>query len=573
MSNVNITINGKQVTVPAGTTILDAAKTIGFKIPTLCYMKEINEVGVCRVCVVEVEGARALLPSCVTKVTDNMVVKTNSPAALEARRMVMNLILANHPKDCFTCERNGNCELRTMADEMGIREVVIEGHIKDIPMDDSNPSIKRDSTKCILCRRCMSVCNQVQQVSAIGPVNRGIKTNIEPAFGKELGEVACVFCGQCTVVCPTGALTEKKAIHKVWNAINDPNKHVVVQIAPAVRVSIGEEFGNEPGTIVTGKIVAALKNAGFDRVFDTDFGADITIIEEGNEFLKRFKEGGKLPMITSCSPAWIKFIEHFYPEYLENLSTCKSPQQMFGALIKTYYAEKHGIDPSKIYVVSAMPCTAKKFEATRPEMFSSGYQDVDAVLTTRELAQLIKEAGVDWNNIEDAQFDEPFGEGTGAGVIFGSSGGVMEAALRTVYEVILGKELPNLDIESVRGLEGIKEAEVDLEGTKVRVAVANSLGSAKILMDKIEQGEADYHFIEIMACPGGCIGGGGQPQPSTMEIKKKRMEAIYNADKGLPRRKSHENPAVKLIYEEFLKEPLGEKSHHLLHTHYTARGK
>jgi NADH-quinone oxidoreductase subunit G/NADP-reducing hydrogenase subunit HndD len=573
MSNVNLTINGKQVAVPAGTTILDAAKTIGLKIPTLCFMKDINEVGVCRVCVVEVEGAKALLPSCVTKVTDNMVVKTNSPAALEARRMVMNLILANHPKDCFTCERNGNCELRTMADDMGIRDVVIEGHIKDIPLDNSNPAVVRDSTKCILCRRCVSVCGQVQKVSAIGPVNRGIKTNVEPAFGKDLGEVACVLCGQCTVVCPTGALTAKNDIHKVWKELNDPNKHVVIQLAPAIRVSLGEEFGNEPGTIVTGKTVAALKSVGFNMVFDTDFTADLTIIEEGNEFLKRFKEGGKLPMITSCSPGWIKFIEHFYPEFLDNLSTCKSPQQMFGAIIKTYYAEKHGIDPSKIFVVSGMPCTAKKFEATRPEMFSSGYQDVDVVLTTRELGQLIKEAGVDWDSIEEAQFDEPFGEGTGAGLIFGSSGGVMEAALRTVYEVVLGKELPNLDFVAVRGLEGIKEAEVDLEGTKVRVAVANSLGNAKILMDKIVRGEADYHFIEIMACPGGCIGGGGQPQPSTMGIKKKRMEAIYNADKGLPGRKSHENPAVKLIYEEFLKEPLGHKSHDLLHTHYTERGK
>lgn len=571
--SINITINGQKLAVPEDTTILDAAKQIGIEIPTLCHLKDTNEIGVCRICVVEVKGARNLVPSCITKVTEGMEITTNSNKARKAREMVMNLILATHPKDCLTCDRSGDCELRTLADKMGVRKIDFNAPVKDLPLDDSNPSIIRDPSKCILCRRCVSVCNEVQEVSAIGMINRGIGTTVGTAFGRDLADSACVFCGQCASVCPTGALTERYNLREVWQALNDPDKHVVIQTAPAIRVSLGEELGEEPGTIVTGKMVGALRKVGFDKVFDTDFTADLTIMEEGHEFLERLQGKGKLPLITSCSPGWIKFVETFYPEFLENVSSCKSPQQMFGAIIKTYYAKKYNIDPAKIYAVSAMPCTAKKFEASRPEMNSSGYRDVDAVLTTRELGLLIKEAGIDWANVEESQFDQPFGEGTGAGVIFGSSGGVMEAALRTLSEVVTGKELTNLDFKAVRGLEGIKEAEVTLNGQTLRVAVSNGLGNARKVLEGLKNKELDYHFVEIMACPGGCIGGGGQPRLSTPEKKQKRMEATYRADKGLPRRKSHENPAVQEIYKEFLEKPLGEKSHHLLHTDYTPRNK
>ena len=571
--NVNITINGQQLTVPEDTTILDAARQIGIDIPTLCHLKDTNEIGVCRVCVVEVKGARNLIPSCITKVTEGMEILTNSPKAREAREMVMNLILATHPKDCLTCDRNSDCELRTLADKMGIRKVDFGAPVKDLPLDDSNPSIIRDQSKCILCRRCVSVCNEVQKVSAISMINRGISTTVGTAFDKGLEDSPCVFCGQCVNVCPTGALTERFQLREVWEALHDPEKHVVIQTAPAIRVSLGEELGEEPGTIVTGKMVGALRKVGFDKVFDTDFTADLTIMEEGHEFLERLNGNGKLPLLTSCSPGWINYVETFYPEFLDNVSSCKSPQQMFGAVIKTYYAKKFNIDPATIFTVSAMPCTAKKYEANRPEMNSSGYQDVDAVLTTRELGMLIKEAGIDWANVEESQFDEPFGEGTGAGVIFGSSGGVMEAALRTLSEVVTGKELESLDFKDVRGLDGIKEAELTLGGQKLKVAVVNGLGNAKKVMEGLKAKELDYHFVEIMACPGGCIGGGGQPRLSTPEVKQKRMEAIYRADLGLPRRKSHENPAVQELYKEFLEKPLGEKSHHLLHTGYTPKEK
>jgi len=571
--SINITINGQKLTVPEGTTILAAAKQMGIEIPTLCHLKDTNEIGVCRICVVEVKGAKNLVPSCITKVTEGMEITTNSLKARKAREMVMNLILATHPKDCLTCDRSADCELRTLADKMGVRKIDFGAPVKDLPLDDSNPSIIRDSSKCILCRRCVSVCNEVQKVSAIGMINRGIGTTVGTAFDRGLADSPCVFCGQCVSVCPTGALTERYNLREVWQALNDPDKHVVIQTAPAIRVSLGEELGEEPGTIVTGKMVGALRKVGFDKVFDTDFTADLTIMEEGHEFLQRLTEKGKLPLITSCSPGWVKYVETFYPEFLDNVSSCKSPQQMFGAIIKTYYAKKYNIDPAKIYAVSAMPCTAKKFEASRPEMNSSGYQDVDAVLTTRELGLLIKEAGIDWNSVEESQFDQPFGEGTGAGVIFGSSGGVMEAALRTLSEVVTGKELENLDFKAVRGLEGIKEAEVTLAGNKLRVAVANGLGNAQKVLEGLKNKELDYHFVEIMACPGGCIGGGGQPRLSTPEKKQKRMEATYRADLGLPRRKSHENPAVQEIYKEFLEKPLGEKSHHLLHTSYTPRKK
>lgn len=571
--NVNVTINGQPLTVPEGTTILEAAKQMGIEIPTLCHLKDINELGVCRVCVVEVKGARTLLPSCITKVAEGMEVYTHSEKAKRARAMVMNLIMATHPKDCLTCNRSGDCELRTLADRMGIRELEIETPAKHLPLDNTNPSIIRDPSKCILCRRCVSVCSQVQGIAAIGPINRGIDLSIGPAFNRQLEETACVLCGQCVSVCPTGALTERFNLKDVWAALNDPEKHVVIQIAPAVRVSLGEELGEKPGTIVTGKMVEALRKVGFDRVFDTDFTADLTILEEGNEFLERLKGNGKLPLITSCSPGWIKFVEHFYPEFIDNLSSCKSPQQMFGAIIKTYYAKKYNLDPAQIFTVSAMPCTAKKFEADRPEMSSSGYKDVDAVLTTRELGLLLKEAGVRWDSLAESEFDQPFGEGTGAGVIFGSSGGVMEAALRTLSEVVTGKELNSLEFKAVRGLDGIKEAQIELNGNEIKVAAVNGLGNARRVLEGIKANELDYHFVEIMACPGGCIGGGGQPRPSDSESKQKRMEAIYRADKGLPRRKSHENPAVQEIYQEFLQHPLSEKSHQLLHTKYILRGK
>ncbi len=574
MEKVKVTVDGQQVEVPKGSTILEAAKAAGIKIPTLCYHEDLGVKAMCRLCVVEVAGARTLQAACSQPVSDGMMIITNSPAVRQARRINLELLLSNHPQDCLNCVRNQRCELQTLADQLGVKEQRFRPKTKsEQPKDTSAAALIRDPEKCILCRRCVEVCHQVQSVGAIAPANRGIDTVIAPAGGVNLDDVACVQCGQCSLVCPVGAIYEQDHTERVWAALADPNKHVVVQTAPAIRVSIGEEFGMKPGQVSTGKLVAALRRLGFDRVFDTDFTADLTIIEEGHELLERLNNGGTLPMITSCSPGWIKFIEHFYPEYLEHLSTCKSPQQMFGALAKTYYAEKTGIDPKDIYVVSIMPCTAKKYECGRPEMTDSGYADVDAALTTRELAKMIREAGIDFGSLPDEEYDDPLGISTGAGVIFGASGGVMEAALRTVYEVVTKEALPSVDFKAVRGLEGIKEAEVDLKGTKMKVAVANGLSNARKLMDLIKEGKADYHFIEIMCCPGGCIGGGGQPIPTTNAIRQERIKAIYEADAGLPLRKSHENPAVKTLYEEFLKEPLGEKSHHLLHTHYTKRGK
>lgn len=570
-AKVSLKINGQLVVVPEDATILEAARQLGVEIPTLCHLKGANEVGVCRVCAVEVKGARTLLPACTTRVTEGMEVLTHSAKAKKAREMVMSLIMSAHPQECLTCSRSGDCELRTLADSMGIRKLEIETSARDLPIDDSNPAIIRDPAKCILCRRCVSVCSQVQQVSAIGVVNRGINTKVQPAFERELSESTCVFCGQCVNVCPTGALTERYRLKEIWEAIDNPEKHVVIQIAPAVRVSLGEELGEEPGTIITGAMVAALRKIGFDRVFDTDFAADLTIMEEGNEFLQRLQENGKLPLITSCSPGWINFVEQFYPEFIENLSSCKSPQQMFGAIIKTYYAKKYELDPAKIVTVSAMPCTAKKYEADRPEMNGSGYKDVDIVLTTRELALLIKEAGIKWDSLSESEFDQPFGEGTGAGVIFGATGGVMEAALRTLSEVVTGKELEKIEFEMVRGLEGIKEAQVELAGKELKVAVVNGLANARKVLEGIKAKKLNYHFIEVMACPGGCIGGGGQPRPYNLETVQKRMKALYLADQELPRRKSHANPAVQEIYREYLQQPLGAKSHHLLHTSYIAR--
>ncbi|MCG0277483.1 MAG: [FeFe] hydrogenase, group A [Thermanaeromonas sp.] len=572
MSMVSVTIDNVKVEVEAGTTILKAAEKAGIHIPTLCYLEGINEIGACRVCVVEVEGARNLAAACVTPVSDGMVVRTNTPRVRAARRLNVELLLSNHKMECPTCIRNLNCELQTLAQTLGIREVRFEGKRTTYQADTSTPALVRDPEKCILCRRCVAVCEKVQTVKAIAPQERGFETVIAPAFHEKLINVACVECGQCILVCPVGALYEKDYTEEVWEALADPEKFVVVQTAPATRVSIGQEFGYPPGAITTGKMVAALRRLGFDRVFDTDFSADLTIMEEGSEFIERFKKGERLPLLTSCSPGWIKFIEHFYPELLPHLSTCKSPQQMFGAVAKTYYAQKVGIDPSRMVVVSIMPCTAKKFEAQRPEMKDSGYQDVDYVLTTRELARMIKEAGIDFQSLPEEDYDDPLGESTGAAVLFGTTGGVMEAALRTAYELMTGKELPRLEFHEVRGLKGIKEATIDIEGTPVRVAVAHGLGHARELLERVKAGEK-YHFIEIMCCPGGCIGGGGQPIPTNEEIRAQRMAGIYSADERMVIRKSHENPSIKALYREFLGHPLSERSHQLLHTHYTPRGK
>ncbi|MDD4168977.1 MAG: NADH-dependent [FeFe] hydrogenase, group A6 [Desulfotomaculaceae bacterium] len=573
MSMVNLIIDGKALQVEQGTTVLEAARKASISIPTLCYLKDINVIGACRICVVEVKGARTLQPACVTTATENMVVMTNTPVVRAARRKTLELILSNHPFECLTCVRNQNCELQSLAESFGIREVRFQGASPEHKMDDSSVSVIRDPAKCILCRRCIAVCEKVQTVSAIAPQGRGFETLIAPGVDIPLAASSCVNCGQCILVCPTGALYERDQIEEVWDALADPNKHVVVQTAPAVRVAIGEAFGMAPGSIATGQLVAALRKVGFDKVFDTDFTADLTIMEEGSELIERVTTGGVLPMITSCSPGWIKFIETFYPSLLPHLSTCKSPQQMFGAMAKTYYAEKEGLDPANIFSVSIMPCTAKKFEAQRPEMDSSGQQDVDVVLTTRELGRMFKQAGIEFVELPEEEYDDPLGISTGAGVIFGATGGVMEAALRTAYELITGETLVSVNFVDVRGLEGIKEATVKVGDLDVKVAVAHGLGNASQLMDALQAGEADYHFIEIMCCPGGCIGGGGQPIPTNLEIRGQRIAGIYTADERMEIRKSHENPAVQQLYKEFLEKPLGHKSHELLHTHYTPREK
>ena len=570
---MKLTINNLPVEVPAGTTVLAAAEKAGVRIPTLCHHPDQDVKGVCRVCVVEVEKSRTLQAACAFPVAEGMVVRTNTAAVREARRVIVELMLSRHPKDCLGCARNRRCELQALAEELGVRDVRFTHIEKKHPKDESTPSLVRDPAKCVVCRRCVYTCNEVQAVGALFPAYRGHETVVVPAYDKPLLDIACSLCGQCVHACPVGAITEHDDTDKVWAALADPKTHVVVQTAPAIRATLGEEAGLPPGTLVTGKMVAALRRLGFDRVFDTDFTADLTIMEEGSELIQRLTTGGTLPVITSCSPGWVKFIEHFYPELLPNLSTCKSPQQMFGALAKTYYAKKAGIDPASIFVVSIMPCTAKKFEAARPEMNASGYRDVDVVLTSRELGRMFRESGVDWGRLADEEFDDPLGRSTGAAAIFGATGGVMEAALRTAYELVTKKELKNLDFVAVRGMTKIKEATIDLDGTKINVAVAHGLGNAKELLERIKRGEKTYHFVEIMACPGGCIGGGGQPIKTTNAVREQRIDAIYREDKRMPLRKSHENPAITQIYAEFLGQPLGHKSHELLHTHYTAREK
>lgn len=576
MEMVNITIDNKQIQVPSHYTVLEAAREANIEIPTLCFLKDINEIGACRMCVVEIKGARSLQAACVYPVSEGLVVNTQTPAVREARKVTLELILSNHEKKCLTCVRSENCELQSLSKKLNIRELRFEGENLVRPLDDFSPSIVRDPNKCILCRRCVSMCKNVQGVAAIEANERGFKTIVSPIFDKSLNDVPCTMCGQCINVCPVGALREKDDTDKVWDALANKDLHVIVQTAPAVRVALGEEFGLPIGSRVTGKMVSALKQLGFDKVFDTDTAADLTIMEEGTELIERIKNGGKLPLITSCSPGWIKFCEHFYPEFLDNLSSCKSPHEMFGAVLKSYYAKKMGIDPSKIFVVSIMPCTAKKFEAQRPELSSTGYPDVDVVLTTRELARMIKEAGIDFNKSSDEQFDDPMGEASGAGVIFGATGGVMEAALRTVAEILEGKPVDNIEYTQVRGVEGIKEAEIEAGGMKIKAAVAHGLKNAKTLLDRIKAGEAEYHFVEIMACPGGCVNGGGQPiQPSEVrswiDIRAERAKAIYEEDRDLPIRKSHENPKVQMLYTEYFEKPGSHKAHELLHTHYVKR--
>lgn len=579
MKMINLTINDQKVTVPEGATILDAAKTINVSIPTLCYLnlhdiQMVNRTASCRVCVVEIEGRRNLSPACATEAFEGMIVKTNSQRAIKARRKMVELLLSDHPTDCLVCEKNTNCQLQLLAAELGIRKIKYKGEMSNYKKDSSSGALYRNLDKCIMCRRCETMCNEVQTCNILSASDRGFEAVVTPAFGLPMLDTMCTFCGQCVAVCPTAALTQVSNVDKVWDAISDPDKYVIVQTAPAIRVALGELFGMEAGTIVTGKMVAALRRLGFRKVFDTDFTADVTIVEEAHEFIDRLQNGGRLPILTSCCPSWVKFIEHQFPDLIDVPSTCKSPHIMFGTLAKTYLAEMLDIDPDKIVVVSVMPCIAKKYEINRPELEHEGKRNVDWVITTRELSDMIREAGLDFKDLPDEDFDDPLGESTGASVIFGTTGGVIEATLRTSYEWLTGETLENVEFHGVRGLDGIKEATVNINGKDIKIGVAHGLGNARKLLEDIQSGKSDYHAIEIMACPGGCIDGGGQPYHfGDMERVKKRMEAIYREDRNKPIRKSHENPAVKKLYEEYIGEIGGQRAHDLLHTHYTPREK
>ena len=575
---IHLTIGNKKVEVPKGTTILQAARKANIDIPTLCYLKEINAIGDCRMCITEVEGRKGFATSCIQTVEEGMVVHTHSPAVIEARKMILDLILSNHHRDCLTCTRNGNCELQALAIKFNVTGVRYEGEKNEHKIDNISPAIVRDFNKCILCRRCVSACKRVQQIGAIDAIGRGFSSCISTVGDHSLNDVNCTFCGQCIEACPTGALQEKDNTDIVWEKLKDPDTYVVVQTAPAVRVALGEEFGMPIGTNVTGKMVSALKRLGFDKVFDTNTGADFTIMEEATEFIERFQKNDHLPMITSCSPGWVRYIEMNYPENLKHLSSCKSPHEMFGAVIKTYYAAKQKINPEKLFVVSVMPCIAKKFERQREELKDNGLYDVDCVITTRELARMIKQANIEFVELEEEKFDNPMGEATGAGAIFGVTGGVMEAALRTVSEILTGKTLEKIEFEEVRGKTGIKRATIPIGEKQVKVAVAHGLGNAKTIMEEIKSGKADYQFVEIMACPGGCIMGGGQPIKSakireTVDVRAKRAAAMYTIDEKSKIRESHKNPVLQKIYREFLGEPGGHLAHELLHTTYQKREK
>lgn len=575
---IKLNIDGIDVEIEKGKTVLDAAKKVNIDIPTLCFLKEINEAGDCRMCLVEIEGRRGYSPSCITKAEEGMVVRTNTPDLWESRKMILDLILSNHDRKCLTCIRNGNCELQKLAQKFNVQEIQYDGDRINAPIDDLSPSIVRDPNKCILCRRCVGACKKVQNIGAIDCAERGFNSCISTAAGKSLLDVDCTLCGQCIEACPTGALHEKDDTAKVWRKLHDPETYTIVQTAPAVRVAIGEEFGMPIGTNAKGQMVTALRRLGFDKVFDTNTGADFTIMEEATEFRERVTNGGVLPMITSCSPGWIRFAEKNYGELLDHLSSCKSPHQMFGAIVKSYYAKKHNIDPSKIFMVSVMPCVAKKYESTRPEMEVDGIRDVDAVITTRELARMIKQADIEFASLEESEFDDPMGEATGAAAIFGTTGGVMEAALRTAADILENKDIKEIDYKEVRGEKGRKEATLELAGKKIKIVVVSGLKNARKVMDEIREGKADYQFVEIMACPGGCVMGGGQPIKSSKvrsneDVRKLRADALYSIDEKSTIRKSHQNPVLIKIYEEFFKEPGGENAHKYLHTHYSEKPK
>ena len=576
---ITLTIDGISVSVPEGSTVLEAARAANINIPTLCYLKDVQQIGACRLCLVEIEKQRGLCAACVMPAADGMVVRTNTQKLREQRRINLELLLASHNRECTSCVRSGKCELQALCNEYGVVEYPFDGSKKENAIDKFSPSVIRDSSKCINCRRCVAACNNIQEIGAIGVSKRGFNTQIGAIYGRSLAATSCVNCGQCIVACPVGALYERESINDVWAAINDPDKYVVVQPAPAVRASVGEEFGLPMGVAQTGKLAAALRRLGFDKVFDTNFGADLTIVEEGTELIGRLNDkDAVLPMITSCSPGWVSYCEKFFPEFIPNLSSCKSPHEMEGAMVKSYFAEKMGIDPASIVVVSVMPCTAKKYEAARPELGNKGLKDVDYVITVRELAKMIKQAGIDFARLPNESFDSMLGNSSGAADIFGATGGVMEAALRSVYEIVTGKTLEKVDFEEVRGTTGVKEATIDLDGKKINVAVAHGTANAKKLLEAVKRGEKKYHFIEIMCCPGGCVTGGGQPIVSSkdlqyIDLKKVRAKALYDEDAGKALRKSHENPEIKAIYAEYLGEAGGHKAHKLLHTTYSAKEK